>query len=141
MVAAVCSIGILIPVVAISVAAKDPVSKTVVVAIAAGALGWLIAAPWWFYVSVIRRVLVVDGDSGGQVVVREGIGRYTFRTRTVSVKGGRIDPVSFMSQRLSGGGKTGLGVQLYLESKDHRRLQELFLKNRDPALPAADAPK
>ena len=104
---------------------KEPISKIVIVAISSGVVGALIAAPWWFYVSVIRNVLIVNADEDGRIVIQERIGRYLFRTRIWLIKDCRIEPISFMTQKLSNDGIDYRSVYLYLRAKELKELQTL----------------
>lgn len=127
--AAIGTIPLIIFAVVLLAAGKEPISKIVIVAIFSGVVGAMITAPWWFYVSVIRNVLIINADEDGQIVIQERIGRYLFRTRIWLIKDCQIEPISFMTQKLSNDGIDYGSVDLYLgakEVKELRTLQEML---------------
>ena len=123
--AAIGTIPLIIFAVVLLAVGKEPISKIVIVAISSGVVGALIAAPWWFYVSVIRNVLIINADEDGRIVIQERIGRYLFRTGIWLIKDCRIEPISFMTQKLSNDGIDYRSVYLYLRAKEFKELQTL----------------
>jgi hypothetical protein len=123
--ASIGTIPLIIFAVVLLAAGKEPISKIVIVAIFSGVVGVMITAPWWFYVSVIRNVLIINADEDGQIVIQERIGRYLFRTRIWLIKDCRIEPISFMTQKLSNDGIDYRSVDLYLGAKEVKELRTL----------------